>query len=137
MPFDRKFWIAVVVIFVVTMLIGFVNHGMLLFDDYKALTPTVMRSDVEAQQKFVYQLVAHLVMAFGFVWLFREGHDAGRPWLGQGVRFGLAFALAATIPIFLIYHAVANFPLDLAIKQCIFDTIGVILAGAVVSFLHR
>jgi hypothetical protein len=96
-----------------------------------------MRSDVEAQQKFVYQLVAHLVMAFGFVWLFREGHDAGRPWLGQGVRFGLAFALAATIPIFLIYHAVANFPLDLAIKQCIFDTIGVILAGAVVSFLHR
>ncbi len=137
MPFDKKFWITYVTIFVVTMLIGFVNHGLLLAADYEPLYGTVMRTIEEQESKFVFQIVAHLVLAFGFVWLFREGWDEGKPWLAQGVRFGIAFALAATIPIFLIYHAVGNFPLDLAIKQCLYDTVGVIVAGVVAAFLHR
>ncbi len=137
MPFDKKFWLTYVVIVVVTMLTGFVNHGMLLARDYEALTPTIMRTLEEQESKFMFQIVAHLILAFGFVWLFREGWDEGRAWMSQGVKFGVAFAMAATIPIFLIYHAVANFPLDLALKQCAFDSFGAIVAGVVAAFLHR
>ena len=137
MPFDKRFWISFVVVFVVAMAIGFVNHGVLLAIDYEALTPQVMRTLEEQQTKFVWQIVAHLLIAFGFVWLYREGHTPGRAWAGQGVRFGVAFALAATIPIFLIYHAVAQFPLTLAVKQAVFDGIGVVLLGLVAAFLNR
>ena len=137
MPFDKKFWISFVVVLVVAMIIGFVNHGVLLAIDYEALSPGVMRSAEEQEAKFVWQIIAHLLVAFGFVWLYREGRTEGKAWAGQGVRFGVAFALAATIPIFLIYHAVANFPLELAIKQSVFDSIGVVLLGLVTAFLNR
>ena len=137
MPFDKKFWISFVVVFIVAMVIGFINHGVLLAIDYEALDTGVMRSLEEQEAKFVWQIIAHVMVAFGFVWLYREGRTEGKAWAGQGVRFGVAFAVAATIPIFLIYHAVANFPLELAIKQSVFDGIGVVLLGLVAAFFNR
>jgi len=137
MPFDRKFWISYVVILVVAMAIGFVNHGLLLAADYEAITPMVMRPLEQQEAMFGWQLGAHLLIAFGFVWLYREGRVPDRPWLGQGVRFGIAFALAATIPLFMIYHAVANFPQALMLKQVLFDGIGVLVMGVTVAFVNR
>ena len=99
MPFDKKFWITFVVVLVVSMIIGFVNHGVLLASDYEALTPQVMRSLEEQEAKFMYQILAHLMISFGFAWLYREGSDSSKPWVGQGVRFGIAFAVAATMPL--------------------------------------
>jgi len=137
MPFDKKLWISVVVLFVVLMVLGGVVHGILLAGDYQALMPQVMRPEAEAQAHMGYMLIAHAIMAFGFCWLYRAGREAGKPWLGQGVRFGFAFALAAAVPIYLIYHAVANFPLDLALKQAVFDTLSAIVAGIAVAFLNK
>jgi hypothetical protein len=54
-----------------------------------------------------------------------------------GVRYGLAVAVLATIPTYLIYHAVSPFPLDLAIKQIVYDTIAVVLMGIVLAWLNR
>jgi hypothetical protein len=137
MPFDKKFWISVVAMFVVMMVLGVVVHGVLLAADYQALQPQVMRAEADAQAHMGYMLLAHAIMAFGVCWLYRAGREAGKPWLGQGVRFGFAFALAAMVPIYLIYHVVANFPLDLALKQSVFDTISSVLAGIVVAFLNK
>ena len=137
MPFDKKFWITFVVIMVIAMATGFVNHGVLLMGDYEAVTPEVMRTVEDQEAKFMFQILAHLLIAFGFSWLYREGHDASKPWVGQGVRFGVAFALAATIPIFLIYHAVAQFPLELALKQSLFDSIGVVILGLAAAFVNK
>lgn len=136
MPFDKKFWISFAVAFVLGMGIGFLNHGVLLAGDYQALTPSVMRTLEDQETKFMFQIIAQALIAFGFVWLYRSGRE-DKPWLGQGVRFAIAFSLAATIPIFLIYHAVAQFPLDLALKQGLFDSIGTIVVGCVVAFLNR
>jgi hypothetical protein len=137
MPFDKKFWISVVAMFVVTMLLGFVVHGLLLAGDYQALAPSVMRLPAEAEARMSYMLIAHAILAFGFTWLYRGGREAGKPWLAQGARFGFAFALAALVPIYLIYHTVANFPLELALKQVVFETLSAIAAGIAVAFLNK
>ena len=137
MPFDKRFWISFAAIFVIAMAIGFVNHGLLLAGDYEALTPNVMRTLEDQEAKFAFQLLAHVLISFGFVWLYREGRSADTAWMGQGLRFGIAFAMAATVPIYLIYHAVAQFPLDLAIRQSLFDSVGVVILGMVVAFLNR
>lgn len=136
MPFDKRFWISFAAIFVLGMAIGFLNHGVLLAADYEALTPTVMRTLEEQQTTFHFQIIAQALVAFGFVWLYRAGRE-DKPWLAQGVRFGIAFSLAAIVPIFLIYHAVAQFPLALAIKQGLFDSIGALVLGSVVAFLNK
>jgi len=137
MPFDKKFWISFAVALVLTMVLGFVVHGTILFSDYDALTPDVMRPPAEAEARFGLMIGAHVILAFGLSWLYRSGRDAGKPWLGQGVRFGIAYSLAASVPIYLIYHVVANFPLDLALKQAALETLSVVVVGVALAFVNK
>jgi hypothetical protein len=81
-------------------------------------------------------LLAHAFKAVGFTWVYRAGRD-GRPWLGQGVRFGLAVAVLATIPTYLIYYAVQPMPFDLVVKQVVFDTIAMVVMGIVAAAVNR
>ena len=132
---DKKFIISVVVLFVVSMLLGFVVHGVLLGEDYLAL-PNLMRPEAEQMQHFGYMIAAHVLMAIGFAWIYVRGKE-DKPWLGQGIRFGLAVAVLSTIPIYLIYHAVSPFPLDLVIKQIVYDTIGMVIMGITAAAINR
>lgn len=132
---NKKFWLSTVVVFVVAMILGFVIHGLILAGDYAGL-PNLMRTEEDAMGHFHFMIAAHVLMAIGFTWIYLQGRS-DRPWLGQGVRFGFAFAVAATIPIYLIYHAVSPFPTDLVIKQIVLDTIGAMLLGITVAALNR
>ena len=132
---NKRFVLSVVAVFVVSMLLGMVIHGMLLHDDYTRLQ-ALFRTPAEAQAHFPYMLAAHLVMAIGFTWVYRQGRDA-RPWLGQGVRFGLALAVLVTIPTYLIYYAVQPMPSDVVAKQIVLDAIGMVILGIVAAAVNR
>ena len=54
-----------------------------------------------------------------------------RPFLGQGVRYGIAVSVLAVIPMYLIYYAVQRMPEALVAKQIVFDTSGYIVMGVV------
>lgn len=132
---NRQFAISAVVIFVLAYAFGFLVHGVLLHADYAKL-PNLMRPMAEMTGKLPYLVVAHLLFALGFTWIYLKGRE-NKPWLAQGVRYGLAVAVLATIPTYLIYHAVSQFPLDLAIKQIVYDAIAVVLLGIVLAWLNR
>ena len=136
MPFDKKFWISFATVLVVSMVLGFVVHGAILASDYEVLT-SVMRPAAEQEARMGFMLGAHAILAFGLSWLYRGGRDARKPWLGQGVRFGIAFALAASVPIYLIYHTVAQFPLDLALKQVVLESLSSIVLGVALAFVNK
>lgn len=131
---NAKFLIAWLVVFIVWMAGGFVVHGQLLADEYQATG--LMRPVEEQQQYFVWMIVAHLVMAAAFVWIYARGKEA-KPWLGQGLRFGLAVSLLAVVPIYLIYYAVQPLSGVLVIRQIAYDVIVTLVLGAVVAFLYR
>ena len=133
---NKQFVISVVVLFVVSMALGFAVHGAMLANDYAKLVPNVFRSPKDAEGHFVYMIAAHVLMAIGFTWIYRQGRD-NRPWLGQGVRFGAAVAVLMTIPTYLIYFAVQPLPSDLVAKQIVFDTIAVVLMGIATAALNR
>ena len=132
---SKKFLLSAFVVFILSMVLGFVVHGVLLGADYAQL-PGLMRTQEDAGRHFPFMLAAHVLIAIGFTWIYLRGRE-GRPWLGQGLRFGLAVAIVSTIPIYLIYHAVSPFPLGLAVKQIVFDTVGVMLMGVVVAWINR
>ena len=134
--FDRKFVISVVVIFVMSMAFGMAVHGMLLKDDYMRLG-SLMRSPESAQGLFPLMMLATLCAAIGFVWIYVRGREAAKPWLGQGIRFGIAVVLLATIPMYLIYYVVMPFPSDLVAQQIVFEGITVIIMGIVVAWINR
>jgi|SRR5689334_11683801 len=134
---NKTFVISVVALFVVSMLLGMVVHGMLLHSDYLHLTEQgLFRRESDQQAHFLYMLAAHLVLAVGVTWIYRQGRSA-RPWMGQGFRFGVALALATCIPTYLIYFAVQPMPSDIVAKQVFFDTIATIILGLVAAAVNR
>ena len=131
-----RFWISVVVLFLVSMTIGFVVHGMLLHGDYSQL-PNLMRTEADGQAHFGWMFLAHVCMAFGFTWIYIKGRVADRPWLGQGVRFGLAMIVVMTIPMYLIYYAVQPWPEHVVVKQILYDIAGMLIIGVVAAAINQ
>ena len=131
-----RFWISVIVMAVLALANGFVVHGMLLRPDYSQV-PNLFRSDVEAQGYFGWMLLADLLIGFGFTWIYLKGREAGKPPVAQGLRFGLAMAVVKTIPTYLIYYAVEPFPGVVVVKQIVYDTVGILVMGAVVALINQ
>jgi len=99
-----RFWITVVVVFVLTMIFGFLIHETLLKADYAQLG--LMRSDADAMAHFPYLLLAHVFFALGVAWIYRQGVKPGVAWMTQGIRFGVALSFVTCIYMYLIYYAV-------------------------------
>ncbi len=132
---DKKFFIAWVVLFIAWMAGDFVVHGVLLKSDYMQLA-RLYRSDTESQAYFPWMLLAHVLMAGAFAWIYARGREA-KPWMAQGVRYGIAVALLSVVPDYLIYYAVQPLPGTMVLKQIIFSGILVILLGIIVAWLYR
>ena len=133
---NKKFVMSFVVMFVMAMLFGMLIHGMLLHDEYKKLS-SVMRPESEAQKLFGIMIFAHVLIALGFTWIYMKGKEATRPWLGQGLRYGIAVVVMMTIPTYLIYYVIMPFPSDLVAQQVVLDSIGIIAMGIVLAWLNR
>jgi hypothetical protein len=132
---NKRFLISAVVVFVLSMGFGFLVHGFLLNQEYTKL-PGLFRTEQDATNYFPYMLLAHLFIAAGFVWIYLKGKES-KPFLPQGIRFGLAVAVLMTIPMYLIYYAVQPMPGALVFKQIVFDTVGMIVLGVVVAWLNQ
>jgi len=131
-----RFWISVVVMFVLCLATGFVVHGMLLHGDYSQL-PNLLRTEADSQGYFGWMLLADALMGFGFTWIYVKGREAGKQPLSQGLRFGLAIAVLMTIPMYLIYYAVQPWPGAVVVKQIVYDGIGVLVKGVVVALINQ
>ena len=132
---DKKFLISWVVLFVVWMAGSFLVHGVLLNADYMALR-NLFRPPEDAQTFFPLMIIAHVFLSGALVWIYSRGVEA-KPWLAQGLRFGLAVAFLTVIPTYMIYYVVQPMPGATVIKQLIFDGVLVVLLGVVVAFLYR
>ena len=119
---------------VMSLVFGFVIHAWLLAPDYANL-PNLFRPEAEQQSYFGFMLLAHVLIGVGFTWVYRAGREA-KPILAQGVRFGLAVAVLAVIPTYLIYYAVQPMPGILVVKQVVLQTIAVVLMGIVCAWMN-
>ena len=132
---NRKFIIAWIVIFIAWFLGSFLVHGVLLNADYMRLG-TLFRTPADSQHYFPLMILAHVLLAGAFAWIYARGVEA-KPWLGQGVRFGIAVAFLTTIPTYLIYFVVQPMPADTVVKQIVFDSVLMVILGAIAGWLYR
>jgi len=121
--------------FLMLMGIGYFVHGFVLAPDYAAL-PSVFRSTAEQPKYLPFMLLAHLLTAIAFVWIYVRGRE-NKPFLGQGIRYGLVIAALTVIPKFLVYYSVQPMPAVVVAKQIVLDTIGLVLMGVVVARLNK
>ncbi len=131
----KKFFIAWIAIFVVWMAGSFVVHGVLLHDDYLKL-PNLFRPEADAQQYFPLMILAHIVLAGAFAWIYSRGVESA-PWLPQGIRFGIAIAFLTVVPTYMIYYVVQPMPGLHVVKQIVFDGILILILGVVAAYIYR
>ena len=130
----RKCIISAVVMFVMAWGLSFVVHGLLLGPDYYATQG--MRPPEEAQKIIYWLILAQAIFGVAFAWVYMQG-KSDRPWVAQGVRFGIAMACLTVIPTYLIYHVVTPIAFIVAIKQIALDTIRLLLMGVVLAWINR
>ena len=130
-----KFFLAWLVVFILGMVFGMVVHGMILKPDYDQLRQ-IFRTEEDAQAHFPFLLFAHIVFAGAFAWIYSRGIEA-KPWLVQGVRFGIAVALLCTVPMFLIYYSIQPMPGMVVFKQICLDTIATVILGLGAAWVYR
>lgn len=130
----NKCILSAVVVFVLGMALSFFVHGVLLFPDY-SVTPG-MRPPAEAHALMPFMVLAQGCFAVAMSWIYVQGKE-DKPWLAQGLRFGLAVALLTVIPTYLIYHVVTPVGLALAIKQIVYDTIRIVITAVVLAWINR
>jgi hypothetical protein len=131
----KKFAISAAVTFVMAFALSWFVHGVLLYGDYMKML-SWMRKPEDTHSLMPWMILAHAVFGAAFAWVYLQG-IADRPWLAQGVRYGIAVACLAIVPMYLIYHVVTPVPLFVAFKQIVFDTVRVVLMGIVVAWLNR
>jgi hypothetical protein len=133
---NKKFIIAWIVIFVAWFIGSFVVHGLLLSADYTQLGGTLFRTPADSQKYFPLMILAHVMLAGAFAWIYARGVEP-KPWLGQGVRFGIAVAFLTTIPTYTIYFVVQPMPADTVVKQILFDSVLMVILGVIAGWLYR
>jgi hypothetical protein len=131
---NKKFLIAWVVVFVLWLFGSYAVHGGLLSADY--MQTNLMRAPADSQALFHWMIIAHAIMAGAFVWIYARGVE-NKPWVAQGMRFGLAVALLGVVPTYMIYYVVQPFPGELVVKQIVFEGILIIILGAVAAFFYK
>src|SRR4051812_10042023 len=132
---NRRFLLTWILVFVLWMAGSFLVHGLLLHDDYAGL-PNLFRPEAEGQKYFPFMLLAHVLLAGSFVWIYSRGvTDA--PWVGQGLRFGIALALLGPAAWYLIYYAVQPMPASTVVKQIAFDAVVTFVLALVTAWMYR
>jgi len=132
---NKRFFLAWLVVFIAWFIGSFIVHGVLLHADYAQLS-NLFRKEADAQNFLPLMILAHVIMSGAFVWIYARGVEA-RPWLGQGIRYGVAIILLTTVPLYLIYYVVQPMPGATVAKQIVFDGILLLILGAIVAFMYR
>ncbi|MFQ5694736.1 MAG: hypothetical protein ACE5HB_01975 [Terriglobia bacterium] len=131
----KKFAPAFAVAFVINATGGFVIHGRLLQSDY-AQYPNLLRAQEDAQAYFPYMLLSLLFFSLGFVWIYAQGVEQ-KPWLGQGIRFGLAVWVITSLAWFLTYYAIQPWSGSVVARQIGYELVEKLLLGVCVAALYR
>ena len=75
----KNFLISWAAVFVVWMAGSFLVHSVWLGETYAGMTH-MFRSDQDQKGLFHFMLIAHVVMAGAFVWIYQRGQE-NKPWL--------------------------------------------------------
>jgi hypothetical protein len=132
---NKKFIIAWIVLFVAWLLGDFVIHAVLLRSDYMQLT-NLYRTEEDQQKYFPLMILVHVILSGALVWIYARGAEA-KPWMAQGVRFGIAVALLTAVPTYLIYYVVQPMPENVVFKQILCEGVLMVILGTIVAWLYR
>lgn len=127
--------LAMVVVFVLSMGLGYLVHGVLLAADY-ATVPQIFRPVAEMQQRFPFVILANVLIAIAMVLIYARGVEK-KPWFGQGLRFGFLIWLVSAAPNYIVGYYISPITATVLVKQLIFQLVVALIDGVVLAAIVR
>jgi len=95
-----------------------------------------MRGEADAGAHAKFLLVGFFFFSLGFVWIYARGVEA-KPWPGQGIRYGIAVWLIATVSRYSIYYAIQPWPAHVVLLQIGYEFAMSVVLGLSVAAIYR
>jgi hypothetical protein len=133
---QKKIVTASIVVFALFLIMDYVLHGILLGGLY-AETAALWRPALDQQELLWIIASVDAAIACLFVWLYRKGWEAGKAWLGQGIRFGLAVGLIFSLPMGFSMYAMMPVPFSLGLGWFAGALVEFVVAGIAAAFVFR
>lgn len=134
MNMKRLVWTFVVVL-VLSSVGNFVIHGMLLQPTYQQ-TPQLLRTPEDGAAHAPFLILSFAFFSLAFVWIYAHGVEE-KPWLGQGLRYGLAMWLIASVSRYVTYYAIQPWSPNVVGLQIGLELIMLLLLGVVTAAIYR
>ena len=131
----KKLGIAIVATYVVLMATNYLVHSIWLMPDYNAI-PETHRTTEQIMHHFWAMALGQLFFAAMFAYIYTRGRES-KPWLEQGIRYGIVMTFMTVIPYSLSEYTVYNVPHMLALKWMIAGGIQLLLLGLVVAAICK
>jgi magnesium-transporting ATPase (P-type) len=132
----KKFWIAVVVVFVLAQLTGYLIHVVMLGPTYESEgIKEIFRSMEEMNSKKWIMWVTDLVWVFFFTYIFVKGYE--NKGLLEGIKYGIYIGLF--IPFVFAYQSYVIYPVpySLAFQWFLYGVIQCVIYGLVVAAIYK
>jgi len=127
----KKLILAMVVCYIVLIGTNYLIHSVWLMNDYNA-TANTWRPMADMMNKIWVMFVGQAFLAAMFCYIYARGAEA-KPWLGQGIRYGILITMFVVIPSALGQYTVYNVPHILAVKWMIAGCIQMIILGLIAA----
>ena len=130
-----RFLLRTIVMAIAWFALGYVGHQLLLGRDYVAIEP-IMRTKADMRAHMMFAPLSGLMVAAAMVWIYAQGRSA-KPWLGQGLRFGVAVWAIAAVPQYIANYTIEPWPGVFVIKIVAWELIAALVLGVLVAGLSR
>jgi hypothetical protein len=130
-----KFLLRTIVLAIAWFALGYVGHQLLLKRDYVAIEP-IMRSKADMQAHMMFAPLGGLLSAAAMVWIYAQGRSA-KPWLGQGLRFGVAVWAIAAVPHYIANYTIEPWPGAFVVKILAWELVAAMVLGVLVAGLSK
>jgi hypothetical protein len=131
----KRSLLAIVAGFILLVVGRYLIHSVWLAGAY-AENVTLWRTQAAMLHRLWVIHLANLVLAAGTVLIYVRGIEP-KPWLGQGIRFGVLLALVTAVPQSLVEFFTYPIPAGLALDWIIGEGVLALLLGVVVAAICR
>jgi hypothetical protein len=131
----KKLIAAIVVGYVLLMGLGYVIHEVWLMPVYQQYS-TLWRLEETMRHKMWINWLGQLLFTVVFAWIYTRGVE-DKPWVGQGIRYGIVMTLLAVVPAVCTEYVVYPIPYTLAVQWMAAGAVQLIVLGLVVAFFCK
>jgi hypothetical protein len=122
---------AIVAAFAVIVVTNWLVHGILLRADYQAMALSFRPVPLIRARMWIV-LVGLAVFSVAFVYIYVRGVEA-KPWLGQGIRYGILAWLLTVVPASLAEFVTMYLPHPLVLRWIGYGLLQLVVTGLAVA----